>query len=317
MAAAQYTGITIDDVTRRFGCAKRTAQRMLRMLEARFIDTEVHFDHEGRKRWKLRQAAIRDLMSLLPDELAALDLAVASLARSSQDVEAAHLRKLREKILALVPRGKAARLETDHEALLEAQGLATRPGPRPKSDPIVMAAIAHALKACLFLDITYQGRNETGARRRRIAPLGMLLGLRRYVVARAAEDMKGRIRLFRTDAIQSAKVSKAPFERDMGFSLQEFAKRAFGTFQNDDEFGEIVWRFAPNAVQNAREFEFHPNQRFEEQPDGSLIVRFEAAGHLEMCWHLYAWGDKVEVLKPDSLKSMIGKFRRSDFPALP
>ena len=33
---------------------------------------------------------------------------------------------MREKILALVPRSKATRLATDHEALLEAQGLATR-----------------------------------------------------------------------------------------------------------------------------------------------------------------------------------------------
>ncbi len=32
--------------------------------------------------------------------------------------------------------------------------------------------------------------------------------------------------------------------------------------------------------------------------DGSLLVRFEAAGHLEMAWHLYAWGDAVEVVKP-------------------
>ena len=317
MAVAYREGITLDDVVGRFGCSKRTAQRMLRALELKFIDTNVQFDEEGRKRWKLPPAAVRDLMSLLPDELAALDIAIGLLERSSHSFEASQLVHLKEKVLALVPRAKAVRLETDHEALLEALGLAARPGPRPRTAPGVMVAISEALKACRYLDIVYKGRGEESPRRRRIAPLGVLLGLRRYLVARALEDMEGGIRLFRTDAIVSAAMANEGFERGGEFNLRQFADRAFGTFQNDAEYGEVVWRFAPEAARNAREFEFHPGQTFEDQPDGSLIVRFRAAGHLEMCWHLYAWGDKVEVLAPEPLRKMVEGFRRSDFPALP
>lgn len=317
MAAAHHSGITIDDVTERFGCAKRTAQRMLRALEERFLDTESDFDDEGRKRWRLPQAAIRDLMTLTPDELAAFDLAITSLVQSGQALEAEHLSRLKEKILALIPRSKAARLETDYEALLEAQGFAARPGPRPRSDSAVMAAISEALKACRFVDISYQGREEKQPRGRRIAPLGVLVGLRRYIVAHVAEDMAGRIRLFRAEGIKSAQVSTETFVRDPGFDLKSFANRAFGSFQNEKEFGEVVWRFAPEAAEHAREFEFHPEQAFEDQPDGSVIVRFNAAGHLEMCWHLYAWGNKVEVIKPEALRQMTDSHRRTDFPALP
>ncbi|MFC7699488.1 WYL domain-containing protein [Bradyrhizobium sp. GCM10028915] len=71
------------------------------------------------------------------------------------------------------------------------------------------------------------------------------------------------------------------------------------------------------AADHARTFVFHPAQVLEDQPDGSLIVRFKAAGHLEMCWHLYAWGDQVEVLAPMSLRRMVHPYRRSDFAALP
>jgi predicted DNA-binding transcriptional regulator YafY len=67
----------------------------------------------------------------------------------------------------------------------------------------------------------------------------------------------------------------------------------------------------------ARAFEFHPGQAFEEEPDGSLIVRFSAAGHLEMAWHLYIWGDQVDVLAPERLRQMIKGHRRADFPSLP
>ena len=134
LVAARHAGVTLDDVVERFSVSKRTAQRMLRALEAQFPDTAVATDGEGRKRWRLPSAPLRDLMTLSAEELAALDLAVETLKRSGLAVEADDLLGLREKVMALVPRSKAARLETDHEVLLEAQGLAARPGPRQRVD---------------------------------------------------------------------------------------------------------------------------------------------------------------------------------------
>ena len=54
-----------------------------------------------------------------------------------------------------------------------------------------------------------------------------------------------------------------------------------------------------------------------DEPDGSLTLRFTASGHLEMAWHLYMWGDAVEVLAPEPLRAMVVRHRRADFPALP
>ena len=109
LVAARRTGVTLDDVIERFDVSKRTGQRMLRALEAQFPDTNATTDGEGRKRWHLPSGALRDLMSLLPEELAAFDLAIETPKRSGFAVEAEHLLNLREKILALVPRFKAAR----------------------------------------------------------------------------------------------------------------------------------------------------------------------------------------------------------------
>ncbi len=47
------------------------------------------------------------------------------------------------------------------------------------------------------------------------------------------------------------------------------------------------------------------------------MVRFRASGWLEMAWHLYQWGDAVEVLAPDGLRALVEGHRRSDFEALP
>ena len=82
LVAARHAGVTLDDVIERFSVSKRTAQRMMRALEAQFTDTNVSTDGEGRKRWHPPSGALRDLMSLSPEELAALDIAIETLKRS-------------------------------------------------------------------------------------------------------------------------------------------------------------------------------------------------------------------------------------------
>src|SRR5205085_7658280 len=102
--AAHRMGVTLNDVVERFSISRRTAQRIMHALEAQFPETESGFDEEGHKRWRLQTGALRDLLTLTSDELAALDLSIETLERNAQDVEATELRRLREKILALVPR---------------------------------------------------------------------------------------------------------------------------------------------------------------------------------------------------------------------
>jgi predicted DNA-binding transcriptional regulator YafY len=317
MAAGRHVGVTLDDVIERFRVSKRTAQRMLRVLEALFPDVAVDRDADGRKRWRLASGALRDLLTLSAEELAALELAAKTMQRSGMDGEAEDLRSLREKVMALVPRSHMTRIETDLEALLEAQGLAARPGPRQRIDRSILAAISEAIKACRILEVDYRARDETEPRPRRLTPYGLLTGLRRYLVARPAKYPDSPMRLYVVENIGAARVGEEPFERDPAFDLQAFADRAFGVFQNEEEFGEVVWRFLPGAAAHARSFQFHPSQQLEDAADGSLVVRFWAAGHLEMCWHLYAWGDQVEVLAPDRLRAMVHPWRRADFPSRP
>ena len=77
------------------------------------------------------------------------------------------------------------------------------------------------------------------------------------------------------------------FRTGPGFDITAHAARAFGSYQDEARYGEVVWRFAPAAAPTARDFVFHPGQSFEDQPDGALVVRFHASGWLEMAWHLY------------------------------
>jgi predicted DNA-binding transcriptional regulator YafY len=121
----------------------------------------------------------------------------------------------------------------------------------------------------------------------------------------------------RLDRIDTARLEPGSFARDPDFDLATHAARAFGSFHAEDEYAEVVWRFSPAAAPTAREFVFHPEQEMTEEPDGALTIRFHASGWLEMAWHLYMWGDAVEVLAPEALREMVEGYRREDFPALP
>lgn len=318
MAAARHSGISLAEIAETFGVDHRTAQRMTRALENMFPAVETLSDPERRKRWKIRGNDLRLLhaQGLRDGELAALDMGIRRAERDGAANEVRALTDLRERLLATMPGTHARRTESDAGALLEAWGYASRPGPRVRSDPIILGTIAEALKAPFPLAILYVREGEAEARERVVEPHGLLFGVRQYLVARDPAD-PGRMRHFRLDRIARARIEPGSFARDPEFDLAAHAARAFGSWFAPQEFGEVVWRFAPRAAPVARDFVFHPGQTMIEEEDGSLTVRFEASGWLEMAWHLYQWGDTVEVLAPEGLRAMVEGWRRGDFPALP
>jgi len=318
MVSARKHGVTLDDVCEKFEISLRTAQRMLHTLETRFPEVDTIQGEDGRKRWRMPGGTVRDLVHISADELASLDLGIAHLKRNGLNVEAKTAEALREKILSMIPRQRIARLETDHDAILEAQGFVARSGARPRIDEEAAGIIAEAIKACKVLEVEYRSMNDKTAKKRLLSPYGLLSGLRRYLVAHDPSDRrKNAIKTFRMDGIVSVRMTDEFFERPEDFNLQAFANRSFGLYQRDEEYGEVVWRFKPEAAVQAQGFLFHPDQTEETTEDGSLIVRFKASGHLEMAWHLYSWGDKVEVLEPKALRDLVNDHRRSDFPSTP
>ena len=108
------------------------------------------------------------------------------------------------------------------------------------------------------------------------------------------------------DRIHTAEALDESFAFASGFSLEDYAAQAFGVYQDPAQYGEVIWRFAPEVAARAAEFRFQPTQVLELQDDGSLIVKFDAAGRLEMAWHLYQSGNKVDVV-PTGRAAILGR----------
>jgi predicted DNA-binding transcriptional regulator YafY len=317
IAASGRVGVTLTDIEEMFECDRRSAQRMTVALSDLFLDTDRWVDDEQRPRWRLPTESVTAFLTPTPEELAVLARAIDKLRNDGASNEARTLKGLEEKVLAAIPKSARARIEVDEEALLQALGLATRPGPRTAVEEHVDGQIATALKARRAIEIFYKGWKDDAPRWRKVAPHGLLLGTRRYLVARDLNRQDDILRHYRVEDIQEVKLADSGFSAPEDFDIGVHARGGFSSYVNDTEIRRIVWRFKPDAATRARRFVFHPNQQTSEEADGALTVTFEACGLLEMCWHLYAWGDKVDVLEPEALRVLVSGHQRSDFKSLP
>jgi predicted DNA-binding transcriptional regulator YafY len=274
---------------------------------------EVETD-ERKKRWRLPKGTLDRLVGVTADELGDLEVAINLLKRDNLLDQAASLESVLTKLRAVMSPNVANRVETDLDALLEAEGLAMRPGPKPRSRTMVLEELRDAVKACRKVEIHYRNRITRRINKRIVHPYGFLYGHRHYLIA--FNQVKGAqsYRMFSLPYIERVVPQEEYYELDEDFSLEAFSRRSFGVFQ--EEPFQVVWRFSPRAAADAEDFLFHPEQEVEKQKDGSLIVRFVAGGALEMCWHLYTWGEDVEVLEPERLRKLVNDHRRS-WPGLP
>ena len=172
-----------------------------------------------------------------------------------------------------------ARLESDLETLVHAEGLAMRPGPRPRLGPGLLALVREAIAASRVIAFRYVAQSTGRQSRQRVQPYGLLYGNRAFLVART--NWSDEPRLWRLANMSNARMTNEAFERDPEFDLQRYARRSFGTFQERPV--DVVLRFDAGAAPDASAFLFHPDQAIEENHDGSLTVRFRAGGIDEMC----------------------------------
>ena len=173
-------------------------------------------------------------------------------------------------------------------------------GPRPFEDEAVLGAIREALLSMRRLSFRYGGGSTPG-RLREVTPFGVLFGRSNYLVA--AEDEATGPRNWRLDRIADIAVTDHAGSKPEAFSLQAYADESFGIYQDDTE--DVVLRVTPAGAEDALRWRFHANQQVEPQPDGHVMIRFRASGMRELAWHLFTWGDKVQIVAPETLKDMM------------
>jgi predicted DNA-binding transcriptional regulator YafY len=164
---ASALGLSLEELQRNYSdkpLSRRTAERLRDAIERLFPQIEQANPGEVPKRWRLPGGTVNGLASVTAAELADLSTAISLLRRENMDVQAENAERGVAKMRALVKRPVMNRIEPDLEALTEAEGLAMRPGPRPKIAPEIVSALREAIitRHKVKLHYLYRGTGRRG-----------------------------------------------------------------------------------------------------------------------------------------------------------
>ena len=228
----------------------------------------------------------------------------------------------------LIDRGISAKLAADfvrqvqHPAsyydLPEAQFVSVpetvRLTPNLPPDPTIQAEIVQALNQRCVLKAFYRKPGDQPPTGRRLHPLGILLrGTLHYLIAYDEKDFgpeKPPAKMFLINRLEDAAVlpdepAKIPAEASVADLVR---KEGLADFVHDPGLVTVklrVWDYLLRLLQENR---IAPDQTFDREKDGDSAI---VTARLMLSGTLYRWlmgfGDKVEVLEPESLRRAIAR----------
>lgn len=109
------------------------------------------------------------------------------------------------------------------------------------------------------------------------------------------------LRLFLVDRIEAVTLGEERFEVPEDYAPAQLTGSAFGLI-GEGPVRRLDLLFAPSVAHLIRERTWHPQQQLEERVDGSLRLRFTAAGDTEILAWICSLLPHVQVLGPQALR---------------
>ena len=113
------------------------------------------------------------------------------------------------------------------------------------------------------------------------------------------------LRTFAAERIAGVELEKERFEIPVEFRPEEQFGSAFGIV--DEAAMRVQVKFSPVIAHTVRDRLWHPSQKVAAQPDGSIVLSFEAGGRMEIISWLLSYGEHAEVLAPAELREEVAR----------
>lgn len=175
-----------------------------------------------------------------------------------------------------------------------------RPGTPAKTPPETLLALQQAIQNRHPVDMVYFTASR-GEENQRIVHPYHLLNIRGEWNLVAYDLLRQSIRQFALPRIRTCRIlTDEYFEPDPTFSAEDYFRESFQA-EHGDQIIEVVLHFDAYQARYMRERSLHPSQVVEEQPDGSMVVRFKTGALAEVQRQILSYGRHVKVLEPLSL----------------
>jgi predicted DNA-binding transcriptional regulator YafY len=147
--------------------------------------------------------------------------------------------------------------------------------------------------------LTYQSPRDSKPTERELDPYRLwYVSNALYVVGH--DHLRNDLRVFAVDRIRSVSLTNHRFEIPEDFDFEVFTQTAFNMIWGETQEAKI--RFSASQAPYIRERTWHPSQKIEIEPDGSIILTLQVADLGEVKFWLIGFGAEAEVLEPAALR---------------
>ena len=151
--------------------------------------------------------------------------------------------------------------------------------------------------------LTYQSPHDSRPTERELDPYRLwYVSNALYVVGH--DHLRNDMRVFAVDRIRSVSLTNRRFEIPEDFDFEAFTRTAFNMIWGETQ--EVKIRFSASQAPYIRERTWHPSQKIETEPDGSIILTLQVADLGEVKFWLIGFGVEATVLSPIELAKEIG-----------
>lgn len=184
-----------------------------------------------------------------------------------------------------------------------------RTGATAETDPETLITLQEAIQNQHPVDMVYFTA-QRGQETERVVHPYHLFNMHGEWYLIAFDRFRQGVRQFSLPRIRALHILvEETFEIDSTFSPEYYFGKSFQS-EHGENIVEVTLLFDAYQARYIRERAYHSSQQLEEQPDGSVIMRFTTGAIGEVQRWIMSYGSHVRVLAPESLaQSIISEFR--------
>ncbi|HZZ70869.1 MAG TPA: WYL domain-containing protein [Pirellulales bacterium] len=178
------------------------------------------------------------------------------------------------------------------------------PGTEQTEQGPIYQVLVEAIGECRAVRIYYDSFSEHKDLVTKLNPYRLLYSRHSwYVIGRSS--MHAETRTFNVARIRKLEMTSDRFRMPKHFRLEQYLGNAWHLIPESGKDQLVHVRFMPPVARNVAEVTWHPTQRCEFNPDGSLEFQVTVSGLSEICWWILGYGFHAEVLKPKALRERV------------
>ena len=201
------------------------------------------------------------------------------------------------KILSALPKATRELLEVDSNRIsVESRKSADVGG--------VISRLYQAILNTKQLRINYYSYSRDTVSERVVDPYALAFRKRAWYLIAFCYN-RNEIRMFRTNRVKTLDYTGKTFSYPSDFSLSEYMGNSWQAMRGKGKETEVVVKFSAKIAPLIKEVEWHPTQRIEDLPDGSIMYTATVTETKEVGFWVLSYAHEAEVIAPEDLREGI------------